>query len=72
MENENLRFWHSLFRKYGHPSNPFTVETSVLGIRLVFTADPENIKAILATQFNDYGKGEHFHRDFKDFLGDGR
>ena len=40
------------------------------GRRVVFTADPENIKAILATQFNDYGKGEPFHNEWKDFLGD--
>jgi hypothetical protein len=26
------------------------------------TVDPENIKAILATQFNDFGKGEEFHK----------
>jgi len=32
--------------------------------------DPENIKAILATQFGDFGKGEPFHRDWKGFLGD--
>lgn len=38
---------------------------------MVFTADPENIKAVLATQFGDYGKGEPFHEDFRDFLGDG-
>ena len=25
------------------------------------TIDPENIKAILATQFNDFGKGQEFH-----------
>lgn len=25
------------------------------------TVDPENIKAILATQFQDFGKGEEFH-----------
>lgn len=25
------------------------------------TVDPENIKAILATQFHDFGKGEEFH-----------
>jgi hypothetical protein len=25
------------------------------------TLDPENIKAILATQFNDFGKGDEFH-----------
>ena len=33
--------------------------------------DPENIKAIHATQFNDYGKGERFHAELRDFLGDG-
>ena len=38
---------------------------------MVFTADPKNIKAVLATQFGDYGKGEPFHEDWKDFLGDG-
>ena len=36
----------------------------------MFTADPENIKAILTTQFSDYGKGKPFHDDWKDFLGD--
>jgi hypothetical protein len=25
------------------------------------TLDPENIKALLATQFNDFGKGQEFH-----------
>jgi cytochrome P450 len=38
---------------------------------MIFTADPENIKAILATQFNDYGKGERFNNEWHDFLGDG-
>jgi hypothetical protein len=27
----------------------------------LMTVDPENIKAILATQFNDFGKGKDFH-----------
>lgn len=34
------------------------------------TADPENIKAILAKQFDDFGKGEPFHKQWKEFLGD--
>lgn len=38
--------------------------------RVVFTKDPENIKAILTGQFADYGKGESFHRDWREFLGD--
>ena len=48
----------------------YTVEASPVGRRCIFTADPENIKAILATQFTDYGKGEPFHREWKAFLGD--
>lgn len=47
-----------------------TVEGRVAGRRIVFTADYENIKAILATQFSDYGKGEPFHREWRPFLGD--
>jgi hypothetical protein len=39
------------------------------GQRFIFTADPENIKAVLATQFDDYGKGEEFNRSFHEFLG---
>lgn len=34
------------------------------------TMDPENIKALLTGQFADYGKGEPFHREWKEFLGD--
>lgn len=40
-------------------------------IRVIFTADPENIKAILTTQFAEYGKGEQFHKEWEQFLGDG-
>lgn len=39
-------------------------------MRLVLTADEENIKAILATQFGDYGKGAQFNSEWHDFLGD--
>lgn len=38
--------------------------------RVILTKDPENIKAILTGQFADYGKGEEFHEQWKDFLGD--
>ncbi|KAI0593377.1 cytochrome P450 52A11 [Biscogniauxia sp. FL1348] len=30
----------------------------------------ENIKAVLTTQFQDFGKGEPFHRQWSEFLGD--
>ena len=45
----------------GHGTHNSTIEFSIGGQRMVFTADPENIRAILATQFGDYGKGEPFH-----------
>ncbi|GAB1310348.1 Cytochrome P450 alkane hydroxylase [Madurella fahalii] len=63
---ENLSFWQSIFREI----NADTAESRIAGRRLVFTIDHENIKAILATQFSDYGKGEPFHREWKAFLGD--
>jgi cytochrome P450 len=68
MKHKNLEMWRELFASIG--GNKWTAETRTLGRRIVFTADPENIKAILATQFGDYGKGEPFHREWKDFLGD--
>jgi cytochrome P450 len=53
-------------KQYGN-----TYGTSVLGQGLVFTSEPENIKAILATQFNDYGKGPFFQGQWRQFLGEG-
>ena len=60
--------WKWMFG-HGHPHTN-TIETYVARQRYIFTADPENIKAILATQFQDYGKGRDFHMDWKEFLGD--
>lgn len=47
-----------------------TAEVTMFGLRVVFTVDPENIKAIHSTQFADYGKGSRFHKDWQKFLGD--
>ena len=69
IKHRNLETWEWLF-KSGNENNPYTVETNVVGARLLFTADTENIKAILTSQFADYGKGEPFHNAWKDFLGD--
>lgn len=69
-KNEELKFWSWLFAQSPHKGSP-TVEASLVCQRTIFTADPENIKAILATQFQDYGKGRAFHDDWKDFLGNG-
>lgn len=65
----DLQFWQWLF-SWSPNSHSKTVETSMARQRFVFTADPENIKAVLTTQFSDYGKGKPFHEDWKDFLGD--
>lgn len=68
MQNRNVETWSYFFSS--RRSDIYTVEAEVVGRRTIFTADPENIKAILATQFQDYGKGELFHREWKAFLGD--
>lgn len=67
MIHKNLQGWQHNFNS----THRWTVEARPAGLRVIFTADPENIKAILATQFTDYGKGEPFHRQWHDFLGDG-
>ena len=55
----DIDIWHWLF-SYA-PYNK-TVEFGIGGQRMIFTADPDNIRAVLAAQFGDYGKGEPFHR----------
>ena len=66
MKYKNLEFWQESLKKVG--ANTF--EARLFGRNIIFTIDHENIKAILATQFHDYGKGETFHNEWKDFLGD--
>jgi cytochrome P450 len=66
MIHQNMQFWQRIFGKLG----THTLQGRLVGQRLVITADVENIKAILAAQFTDYGKGEPFHAEWKDFLGD--
>lgn len=69
MSHKNLETWNRWFTT-STGEKRYTMEAKPVGRRLVFTADPENIKAILATQFTDYGKGEPFHEEWSDFLGD--
>jgi cytochrome P450 len=47
-----------------------TVEARIANERIIFTIDPDNIKAVLATQFSDFGKGEPFRQEWGEFLGD--
>lgn len=68
LSDQFSEFWDLLFTRA--PAQSRTVELTMARQRFIFTADPENIKAILATQFEDYGKGETFHEDWKEFLGD--
>lgn len=64
---KHLELWRDDFLG---PFPSQTAEFRVLTNRIIVTADPENIKAILAMQFADFGKGEPFHKEWQDFLGD--
>ncbi|KAI9046145.1 cytochrome P450 [Aspergillus affinis] len=70
----DLEFWENAIKTAKGASrveHPKTAELDAgVSTRVIFTKDPENIKAILTGQFLDYGKGEPFHRDWKEFLGD--
>ncbi|KAE9963424.1 hypothetical protein BLS_009313 [Venturia inaequalis] len=55
----------SLADKYGR-----TYEMQMMGMRLIVTDEPQNIKAIMSSQFSDYGKGELTHKIFESVLGD--
>jgi hypothetical protein len=68
-QHRNHEIWWQWFGTHGNKNRPWTVETVMAGQRLVLTADEDNIKAILATQFADYGKGPQFRKEWKDFLG---
>ncbi|KAI4604114.1 hypothetical protein KJ359_000242 [Pestalotiopsis sp. 9143b] len=37
--------------------------------RFIITREPEHIKTVLTTKFNDFGKGPKFHKDWSPFLG---
>lgn len=69
MEDRTYEMWVQMFNKWCSPGR-YTIE-AVVGERVILTAEPENIKAILATQFKDYGKGEEFRKDWHAFLGNG-
>lgn len=68
-EDTVYEMWVANFKKYCGAGR-YTIEAGV-GERVILTAEPENIKAILATQFKDYGKGESFRQRWHPFLGNG-
>jgi hypothetical protein len=68
--DETLKFCSDTFvRKCKGRKNPYTVESTIMGQHIIFTADPENIKAVLATQFWEFEKGERFRKDWIGLLG---
>jgi cytochrome P450 len=69
MNDTIYEMWVGIFAKWARPGQ-YTIEAGI-GERVILTAEPENIKAILATQFKDYGKGEAFRKDWHTFLGNG-
>ena len=69
INDKTYEMWVGMFKKWCGPGR-YTIEAGV-GQRVILTAEPENIKAILATQFKDYGKGEQFRKDWHAFLGNG-
>jgi cytochrome P450 len=69
LRDQSYEMWIKMFDKWAGPGR-YTIEAGV-GERVILTAEPENIKAILATQFKEYGKGEQFRRDWHAFLGNG-
>lgn len=67
--NRDPEFWAFLLKHGSAPDSP-TVEAQIAGTRVIFTADAQNLRAILASQFNDYGKGQGFRNDWHGLLGD--
>lgn len=56
------------FQEYG-PTRVY--KSPLAGAAFIITCDPENIKAVLATSFHDFGLGTTRHEAFSDLLGDG-
>lgn len=53
-----------------HEQYGTTYLMNILGTKCIFTIEPENIKAVLATQFTDFSFGRR-HEVFGPLLGDG-
>ncbi|KAK7516622.1 cytochrome P450 [Phyllosticta citriasiana] len=71
LRDENLEFFHDQFCLSAHGrKRPYNYEVRLCGSRFIFTADPDNVKAMLSTQFNDYGKGKRVRDDWHDLLGE--
>ncbi|KAI5954868.1 ALK2 [Candida theae] len=62
-------FTANRFKEVAYPNVP-TFSARMFTVKFWLTKDPENIKAILATQFNDFCLGTR-HASFEPLLGDG-
>ncbi|GBF65358.1 cytochrome P450 [Trichophyton mentagrophytes] len=65
-ENRYLELEMELLEKHGD-----TVSISMFGKPMILTREPENIKAMLATQFEDFSLGASRYNSFVPMLGDG-
>ncbi|KAJ5772985.1 Cytochrome P450 [Penicillium paradoxum] len=69
--HQDAEFWDQVIMHADGRTNVKTAELDAgISTRMILTKDPENIKALLTGQFADYGKGESFHHEWKEFLGD--
>lgn len=59
-----------MFKEYFSNVKNDTCHVTLGGIKIIFTFQPENYKAILANQFNDFALGKR-HSHFLPLLGDG-
>jgi cytochrome P450 len=66
MNGTLIDYWHETFEELDNQ----TAASRILGKRAIATRDPENIKAMLGTQFNDFALGDR-HYQFLPLLGDG-
>ena len=69
LQHKDILFWERLLRQHGNPHRPYTVEVNAAGRRLIYTADPDNIKAVLTDQFEDYGKGRWLSKEWRALFG---
>ena len=61
--------WQTMSQAYGAPLG--THRYSLLGIENIHTVDPENVKALLATQFQDFEQGPIKRAIVEPVFGDG-
>jgi hypothetical protein len=66
-EHRLLEFWQSGLRD----NNAHTVKLRIFGQRIYITDDPENVKTLLATKFDDWSIGTDRIKQITTFLGKG-